>query len=124
MNASHPHIDPALRALSSLVAQLDAGTGTVDLSEARALLADAAAREHGGTMSQVTASLVSELVKRDTVGIRKYGTSLDRDDLSLEEWLQHMKEEMLDGAGYAEAALVKLRRRLAQSSSPVPEAVG
>ena len=55
-------------------------------------------------VSAVTASLIDQLTSRDRVGRAKYGTSLDRGDLSLEEWLQHMTEELLDGAGYAQAA--------------------
>ena len=38
---------------------------------------------------------------RQSVGKKKYGHSIDRDDLTREEWLQHLLEEMLDGAQYA-----------------------
>ena len=59
--------------------------------------------------SDVTKALIRELINRDEHGRKKYGVNLDRDDLSLEQWLQHQKEELLDGAGYAEAALRKIR---------------
>lgn len=45
-----------------------------------------------------------QLIERDRRGRAKYGTSLDRTDLSISDWLQHMAEELLDGAGYALAA--------------------
>lgn len=53
--------------------------------------------------SQVTQQLVTELIERDRHGRRKYGTTLDRTDLGPDEWLQHLKEELLDAAGYVEA---------------------
>lgn len=55
-------------------------------------------------MSQVTDRLITLLLHRDEHGQKKYGTTLDRKDLSIEQWLQHLIEELLDGAGYAEAA--------------------
>lgn len=54
--------------------------------------------------SKVTASLICQLLDRDAHGLDKYGTSLDRTDLSLVDWLQHQAEELMDGAGYALAA--------------------
>lgn len=54
--------------------------------------------------SAVTCSLVELLVSRDAFGQKKYGSSLDRKDFSIEEWLDHQTEELLDGAGYAQAA--------------------
>jgi hypothetical protein len=41
-------------------------------------------------------------------GKEKYGVTLDRDDLSPMDWLQHFKEEMMDGIRYCE----KLQRVL------------
>lgn len=55
--------------------------------------------------SKITSFLVGLLYSRDDVGQAKYHDSLDRRDLSIEEWLQHQTEELLDGAGYAQAAL-------------------
>lgn len=57
------------------------------------------------TPNQTTTTLVELLIKRDSFGQKKYGTSLDRKDLKVSDWLQHQIEELLDGAGYAQAAL-------------------
>lgn len=54
--------------------------------------------------SATTQQLVTQLLDRDAHGRKKYGTTLDRTDLSLSDWLQHMAEELMDGAGYALAA--------------------
>jgi len=37
---------------------------------------------------------------RSETGIRKYGTTLDRTDLSIKEWIDHAIEESLDHALY------------------------
>ncbi len=55
-------------------------------------------------VSDTTRRLIDLLVERDRVGRAKYGTTLDRTDLTRDQWLQHMVEELLDGAGYALAA--------------------
>lgn len=56
------------------------------------------------TVSNTTQQLIDLLTARDATGMEKYGTTLDRGDLSHAEWLQHMAEELLDAAGYALAA--------------------
>lgn len=37
---------------------------------------------------------------REKFGLKKYNTSIDREDLSIEQWCQHAIEEMLDGVQY------------------------
>ena len=54
--------------------------------------------------SKITQQLITQIVDRDIHGAKKYGTTLDRKDLTLSQWLQHMAEELMDGAGYALAA--------------------
>ena len=60
------------------------------------------------TVSNTTAALIALLQQRDALGRAKYGTTLDRTDLSLRDWLQHQLEELRDAAGYAMAAIRKL----------------
>lgn len=49
-----------------------------------------------------------DLQDRSNVGIKKYGVTLDRTDLSLKEWLQHAYEETLDKALYLKRAIKEL----------------
>ena len=56
-------------------------------------------------VSATTQKLIDLLIQRDQMGRAKYGTTLDRTDLTLDQWLQHQVEELLDGAGYALAAM-------------------
>ncbi len=39
---------------------------------------------------------------RRDFGLQKYGVTLDRSDLSQLEWLQHLKEELMDAVRYCE----------------------
>lgn len=74
--------------------------------------------------SEVTCSLVDQLIKRDAFGQRKYGTSLDRTDLTIDQWLQHGVEEALDMAGYMTAVMRevgKLRTQLEESQAAARE---
>jgi hypothetical protein len=41
-------------------------------------------------------SVIDKFLHRSRVGIEKYGTTLDRNDLSLEQWLDHAIEEAMD----------------------------
>lgn len=63
-------------------------------------------------ISNTTFILMDQLRQRDAKGREKYGTTLDRKDLSLVDWLQHQTEELLDGAGYAQAAKREAERLL------------
>jgi len=50
----------------------------------------------------VVFSIVKKFKERAKIGKEKYGTDLDRDDLSLNEWLQHAQEEHMDAILYLE----------------------
>jgi hypothetical protein len=50
----------------------------------------------------IVESVVNRFKERSEVGIAKYGTTMDRKDLSTLEWLQHLQEEMFDGILYIE----------------------
>ena len=50
---------------------------------------------------QSTVERACKLIQgRANVGQVKYGVSIDRDDLTASQWVQHALEEMLDGAQY------------------------
>lgn len=48
------------------------------------------------------------LLQRSQVGLKKYGITTEREDLSLRDWLQHALEEALDNAVYLKAAIAKI----------------
>ena len=45
-------------------------------------------------------SIVDKFIDRSRIGKKKYNTDLDREDLSLEEWLNHAIEEHMDAILY------------------------
>lgn len=49
------------------------------------------------------------LLARSEAGFRKYGTTTDRVDLTLLDWLQHLQEELLDAAVYVERLKEEIR---------------
>ena len=54
-------------------------------------------------------SSIDKFVDRATFGKQKYGTNLDRNDLELEEWLEHSIQEKMDDILYIQKALIVLR---------------
>lgn len=47
-------------------------------------------------------SVIAKYRERSKVGIEKYNTSLERDDLSIQDWLKHAQEEAMDFSLYIE----------------------
>lgn len=50
----------------------------------------------------IVESLVNQLRDRSAVGMDKYNTNLDRNDLTIKEWVEHAKQEAMDLALYLE----------------------
>jgi hypothetical protein len=48
----------------------------------------------------IVESLIEDFRERSRVGIEKYNTTLDRDDLSDSDWKQHLLEELMDACLY------------------------
>jgi hypothetical protein len=54
----------------------------------------------------VVQSVINKFKQRSEVGIKKYNTTLDREDLTKKDWIQHAQEEAMDLILYLE----KLKR--------------
>ena len=50
----------------------------------------------------IVSSIVQKFLERSDVGKKKYGVTLDREDLSTLDWITHAQEEMMDGILYLE----------------------
>ena len=48
----------------------------------------------------IVESVRQDLLDRSEVGIKKYNTTLDREDLNAGDWMTHAYQELLDGALY------------------------
>jgi len=51
---------------------------------------------------KIVTAVTDKFQDRSEVGQKKYGTSLERDDLNLLEWLNHLQEELMDATLYVE----------------------
>jgi hypothetical protein len=51
-------------------------------------------------VDSVVEAVVSKMRSRSTVGIKKYNTTMDRNDLSVEDWMTHLQEELMDAVIY------------------------
>lgn len=49
---------------------------------------------------QVVLDVMAKFAERSNVGIKKYGVTLDRTDLTLDQWLTHLQEELMDATLY------------------------
>ena len=52
--------------------------------------------------------VIDLMLARSRRGYDKYGTTTERKDLTLLEWLQHLQEELLDAAIYVEVLKGKI----------------
>lgn len=51
---------------------------------------------------KIVESVRHKLLRRSEIGIQKYGTTMDRTDLTQVDWLRHAQEEAMDLAVYLE----------------------
>ena len=63
----------------------------------------------------VVRAICEKFLQRSAVGRAKYGTDLDRTDLSPLDWIQHAQEEHMDAILYLE----KLKRVLQEKDEKV-----
>jgi len=53
---------------------------------------------------KVIERVINKIKSRSDVGYKKYGVTLHDDDQSLETWLTHIQEELMDAVNYIEKA--------------------
>jgi len=56
----------------------------------------------------IVESVIDQFKDRSNVGIKKYGVTLDRNDLTMLEWLIHLQQELMDATLYIEKLKSKL----------------
>ena len=64
-------------------------------------------------MSKISDKIINRVIekiqKRAKAGYKKYGVGLDKDEQTLDTWLNHLQEELMDAANYIEKARSVLR---------------
>jgi hypothetical protein len=56
----------------------------------------------------IVKSVINKYQQRSDTGVEKYGVTMDRNDLNLQQWLTHLQEELMDATLYIE----KLKREI------------
>lgn len=64
-------------------------------------------------MDSIVEKVIDRFKTRAEVGFKKYGTDLDRKDVTLPEWIQHLQDELHDAYLYSEK--LKVEHSLAQA---------
>jgi hypothetical protein len=49
---------------------------------------------------KIVQEIKDKFEQRSQLGIKKYGTTLERDDLTAEEWVNHLQDELMDAILY------------------------
>jgi hypothetical protein len=62
----------------------------------------------------IVESVRDKYKERSDRGIEKYGKTLDRNDLLVKEWLNHLQEELMDATLYIEKLKTKLNNNVRQ----------
>lgn len=50
----------------------------------------------------IVIKVLEKYIQRSALGIEKYGTTLEENDLAFEDWLTHLQEELMDAVLYIE----------------------
>ena len=58
------------------------------------------------------AGVCNDIIRRQRLGVSKYGTTVAENPLGLREWLTHAYEEALDQAIYLKRAIEEIDRQL------------
>lgn len=62
-------------------------------------------------MSKIEDAVCEKIQQRAEVGKAKYGVTMERNDLDLFAWLQHLQEELMDAAVYVERLMREVKDR-------------
>lgn len=60
------------------------------------------------TNDRIVLNVMMKLNNRSKVGIEKYNTTLENNNLDLKQWLIHLQEELMDSCNYIEKLLNEL----------------
>jgi hypothetical protein len=71
------------------------------------------------TSDSIVNSVISSFISRSNFGLQKYGTTLDREDLSPLDWIQHAQEEHMDAILYLEKLKTQIRETQFNKFTPL-----
>ena len=63
-------------------------------------------------MSKIEDEVCEKIQQRAEVGLKKYGTTMEREDFSDLDWMIYLQEELMDGAVYLQRMINNYRDAL------------
>lgn len=67
-------------------------------------------------VDSIVQTIIDRFESRAAFGKQKYGTDLDRTDLSVVDWIQHIQDELHDGILYLEKLKQVLNGKVEESN--------
>jgi hypothetical protein len=86
----------------------DSSSAILSSQEPAKQVVDLDIRSETDVVDSIVQSVLDQYIQRSLVGKKKYGTTLDRDDLSIGDWIQHTQEELMDATLYLEKLKITL----------------
>ena len=63
-------------------------------------------------LDSIVESVVMKYKDRANLGLTKYGTNLDRTDLNVKDWTEHLQQELMDAVLYLEKLKTELKNSI------------
>jgi hypothetical protein len=63
-------------------------------------------------LDSIVESVVVKYKERANLGLTKYGTNLDRTDLNVKDWTEHLQQELMDAVLYLEKLKGELKNSI------------
>jgi hypothetical protein len=63
-------------------------------------------------LDSIVESVVMKYKERANLGLTKYGTNLDRTDLNVKDWTEHLQQELMDAVLYLEKLKGELKNSI------------
>lgn len=63
-------------------------------------------------LDSIVESVVMKYKDRANLGFTKYGTNLDRTDLNVKDWTEHLQQELMDAVLYLEKLKIELKNSI------------
>lgn len=80
------------------------------ISDSHAINEQVLATKQKETKDSIVESVINQFKQRSEVGVKKYGVTLDRTDLTRLEWIEHAKQEAMDFVLYLERLKKELEK--------------
>lgn len=68
-------------------------------------------------IDSVVLAVIENFFSRSDAGIKKYGITLERTDLTHEQWVTHLQEELMDAVLYIERIKMLMKQKQVTATS-------